>query len=106
MPTPHGQPTSDAAERFAALVIEWRHGRGHSSKIRDLVNHHAYQQIIGMGPAIIPLLLREMEERPSHWDSALREITGANPVPKKSIGKIDEMAAVWAQWGRRQGYEW
>jgi hypothetical protein len=93
-------------DRFTSLVAEWKDGRGHLSKIRDLSSHPAYQQIIGMGPKVIPLLLREMEQRPSHWDWALRSITGADPVPKQSMGKIKEMAAIWAQWGRDHGYEW
>jgi len=41
---------SDAGPRakFGKLVSEWKAGRGHSSKIKDLVMHTAYQQIIGM----------------------------------------------------------
>jgi hypothetical protein len=91
--------TPAEADKFTALVSEWKRGRGHSSKIRDLASHPAYQQIIGMGRTAVPLLLREMEQRPSHWDWALRAITGADPVPKQSAGKIMEMAAIWARWG-------
>jgi len=32
----------------------------------------AYQQIIDMGLAVIPLILRELEQRPNHWFAALR----------------------------------
>lgn len=98
--------TSREIDRFKALVAEWKAGRGHASKIRDPISHPAYQQIIGMGPQIVPLLLREMEQCPSHWDWALRAITGDDPVPSQSVGKINEMAAIWARWGREHGYEW
>ena len=35
---------------------------------------------------------------------ALGEITGANPVPAESAGKVREMAQAWIEWGRSQGY--
>jgi hypothetical protein len=92
--------------RFHALITRWKSERGHSSFIRDLCTHEAYQQIIGLGPAAIPLLLAEFEKSPGHYDWALRSITGANPVPAESRGKLKEMAAAWVAWGKQQGLEW
>ncbi len=95
---------SGAQQRFTRLAEEWRVGRGHSSKLTDLAMHPAYQQIIGMGERAIPLLLDEMKERPDQWDWALRAITGADPVPRDSWGKLNEIAAAWIAWGRERGY--
>lgn len=97
---------SQLAERFSALVERWRAERGHYSSIEKLCMHDAYQQIIGMGPPAIPLILAEFETRPGHWDWALRAITGERPVPKTSQGRLKEMAAAWVEWGRRKGYRW
>ena len=68
-----------------------------------LTIHPAYQQIIGMGPAVVPLLLRELEREVDHWFWALKAITGADPVPPASRGKVREMAEAWLRWGREQG---
>jgi hypothetical protein len=91
-------------QRFSNLVAHWKSERGHSSRLKDLVTHSAYQQIIGMGEPAIPLLLEEMQERPDHWDWALRAITGSDPVPPESWGKLREIAAAWVTWGKERGY--
>ena len=94
------------ANRFHALLSRWKSERGHRSFIRDLCTHEAYQQIIGLGPAVVPLLLAEFEKSPGHYDWALRAITGVNPVAAESRGKLKEMAAAWVAWGKQQGLEW
>ncbi len=66
--------------------------------------HPAYQRIIGMGETAIPLILEEMRCCPSQWTWALRAITGADPVPKESRGKLKEMTAAWVEWGIEKGY--
>ena len=86
------------------LAAEWRSGRGHSSLSSEMVTHPAYLQIIGMGKSAIPLLLNEMNERPDHWDWALRAITGTDPVPQEAWGKLRQIASAWLAWGAREGY--
>jgi hypothetical protein len=66
----------------------------------------SYQRIIGLGPAVLPLLLRELEREPDHWFWALKAIAGEDPVPGASRGKVREMARAWVEWGRQQGYQW
>lgn len=101
------QPAMEAiSERFCSLVERWRQTRGHHSRVDRLVTNEAYQAIIGIGPPAIPLLLKEMEQRPSHWDWALRAITQVDPVPKEMWGDIKQIAAAWVTWGRENGYEW
>lgn len=93
-------------QRFLDLVAIWKRERGPHSSSAGLAEHPAYQQIIGMGPEVIPLLLRELEREPDHWFRALHALTGANPVPRESRGNVREMAAAWLRWGREQGYRW
>jgi len=57
-----------------------------------------------MGPEVVPLMLRELETAPDHWFRALRALTGANPVPPQSSGKLPEMAIAWLGWARAQGF--
>lgn len=92
--------------RFNQLVNEWKAGRGPTSSVTRMAMHPAYQRIIGLGKDAIPLLLAEMEHRPSHWAWALRAITGVDPVPDASRGKLFETAKAWLQWGKEQGYQW
>ena len=90
--------------RFHALVGAWKEGRGPVSSIQEMAMHPAYQQIIGMGEPAVPLLLAELKQKPGHWSWALRAITGENPVPPESRGKLNEMADAWLNWGRERGY--
>ncbi|MEA3411489.1 MAG: hypothetical protein U9R74_08105 [Pseudomonadota bacterium] len=93
-------------QRFLALAEEWRQSQGVSSSLTQLAMHPAYQQIIGMGEAVIPLILRELEKRPDHWFWALKSITGEDPVSDENRGNIRQMAADWLEWGKKQGYQW
>jgi hypothetical protein len=69
-----------------------------------MVMHPAYQQIIGMGERVVPVLLRELERRPNHWFWALKAITRQDPVPDEARGDFDAMVGAWLRWGRTQGY--
>lgn len=100
------QPSSQLEEQFQALARFWRQERGPASSTTQLAMCPSYQQIIGLGPAVVPLLLRELERDPDHWFWALKAITGADPVPIESRGKLHEMARRWLDWGRQQGYHW
>jgi hypothetical protein len=91
---------------FLALVRSWKEERGPSSSTTELALCPSYQRIIGLGPAVVPLLLRELERDPDHWFWALKAITGADPVPEALRGKVREMARCWVSWGRAQGYRW
>src|SRR5580704_3712676 len=102
-----GQPPAGTAAiepLFLALVRSWREERGPSSSTTDLAMCPSYQRIIGLAPAAVPLLLREVERHPDHWFWALKAITGAGPVPEASRGKVREMARYWLDWGRTQGH--
>jgi hypothetical protein len=87
--------------RFRQLADTWSEETGDSSFIQTKVRHPAYQQIIALGPEVVPLILRELEESPAHWFWALAAITGENPVPATSTFR--EAVAAWLSWGRDRG---
>lgn len=91
---------------FHALVAEWKAARGHTSSINTWAKLPAYQAIVELGPAVVPLLLRELESNPDHWFRALKEITGENPVPLDSRAEVSEMIRHWLAWGKEKGYRW
>ena len=62
-----------------------------------------YQQIIGLGPSVLPVLVGELAREPDHWFWALEAITGQNPVPAEAVGNVAAMTEAWLAWGRREG---
>ncbi|MFH1738527.1 MAG: hypothetical protein ABIH23_05925 [bacterium] len=97
-------PDVNIQEKFQYLATTWKAETNFSSSSREMAMHPAYQQIIGLGPAAIPFILRELEEQTDHWFWALRAITGDDPVPDSARGRIEEMAKAWLEWGRKHGY--
>ncbi len=91
---------------FNSLVEEWRVQTRMLSLVTQKSMHPAYQRIIGMGQPIVPLIFRDLEQKPDHWFWALRAITGDNPVKPEQRGRMKEMAQAWIQWGKEHGYEW
>ena len=98
------QRETSLTERFQKLVDVWRHECQWLSSIHDLATHPAYQQIIGMGPDAIPLLLTEMQHDPDHWSWALEAIAGEDPLKDEHRGDLDQMANDWVDWGKEHGY--
>ena len=50
---------------------------GHTAYLvsyKDVVAHPSYLRILGVGQGVLPLLSRELEERPDHWLVALNAI--------------------------------
>ena len=88
---------------FRSLADQWREDTRYDSFAHQYAQHPAYLRIIGMGPAAVPLILRELPAGAARWFVALRAITGADPVAEADRGKVAEMAAAWRAWGRHNG---
>ncbi len=98
---------ADSAElqrKFDELTTRWRQETGPLSSVSAKAMHPAYQQIIGMGPVVLPLILHELEKQPEQWFWALRAITGIDPVPIPNRGRLKEMTHAWLQWGKEHGF--
>lgn len=92
---------SSLESEFYELVELWRHDTVDESSPRRIAMHEAYQRIIGMGPAVLPYILRDLERTQDQWFWALRAITGVDPVPPEDRGYIHKMVRSWLRWGRR-----
>ena len=90
--------------RFKQLVEEWKRETRFASFSNQKFLISSYQRIIGLGPRVIPLILRELQNEPDHWFWALAALTGENPVRPELAGDVRRMTATWIQWGREQGY--
>lgn len=89
-------------QEFPELAEQWRRDTRFSSSLVEMVLHPAYQRIIGLGGAALPLLLRELQREPDHWFWALRAISGEDPAASTST--IDDARDGWLKWGTSQGY--
>ncbi|HEU4463177.1 MAG TPA: hypothetical protein VFR75_11350 [Solirubrobacterales bacterium] len=91
-----------ANQRFEDLASQWEAETEFMSRQSQTVMHPAYQQIIGMGPAAVPLLLERLRDNPDNWFWALTAITGEDPG--KDSSTLLEAREAWLQWGRERGF--
>jgi hypothetical protein len=98
------QTLPDLQSRFDVLVQQWKNDTRPLSSPTAMERHPAYQEIIGIGQAAVPLLLRDLQREPDFWFSALHALTGADPMLPEHQGKVIAIAADWIQWGKEHGY--
>jgi len=90
--------------KFQLLAKEWRDETSHLSSMTKLVMHPKYQNIIGLGPAVLPILFRELQKNPDHWFWALSAITEEDPTNPEDAGNLRKMSDAWLKWAREKGY--
>jgi hypothetical protein len=95
----------DVQSVFFSLAGKWEvESAGISSDSR--FTKLSYQQIIGLGPDVVPFLLRDLVDNsddPPHWFWALVAITRANPMPDSARGDSVQQANAWIRWGLSRG---
>lgn len=93
----------DMERRFNDLAEKWKSETAHQSVMSNIVLHRSYQEIIGLGHDVLPLILKNLSVEPNHWFWALRAISGEDPVPASDIGRFGAMRNAWLKWGRNRG---
>jgi hypothetical protein len=88
-------------DRFWQLADQWSTDTAALSNTSKAVMHPSYQQIIGMGAAVLPLILESLRDRPDHWFWALTAIVGRDVA--KGTQTFQEAASAWLDWGARSG---
>lgn len=88
---------------FLELADKWHEETAYTSSGTEICMNPSYQAIIGLGPAIVPRLLRALQHEPDHWFWALRALTREDPVPKEVWGNLPAMASYWIEWGKKRG---
>lgn len=100
--------TNDAVRlrrRFDSLVNEWLPAARYQSNLGAVAMTVPYQEMIAMGPATIPLILRRLAQGDApYWLWALRMLAGENEAVVKAGGSMVEARDAWLEWGRAQGY--
>jgi hypothetical protein len=96
-------PSPALTSRFHALADEWRTATKFLSAPSAASEHPAYRAIVALGADAVPLILAELALAPEPWFAALRELTGADPVPPADRGRPRAAAEHWLAWGRARG---
>lgn len=107
---PHVPPTAlptlspaELAAEFARLAERWAAETEFQSNPYKRILHRDYQRIIGLGPGVLPLLLRRLRDEPDHWFHALTAVTGHDPIRPEHAGKLPLMTQDWLDWAREHG---
>jgi hypothetical protein len=97
-------PAEVLEERVRQLLERWRSETAHLSSSTQMLKHPAYQEIISLGPVVLPFLFHDLEQTgDGHLSKALTAITGAHPVPLEDRGKVKQVAAAWLRWAKENG---
>jgi hypothetical protein len=78
----------DLAERIDTLAAEWRRHCervSYSSNPGDYLNHPAFEQLVALGDAAVPLLMRRYTATDVPWEAVLERITGVNLQDDPSV---------------------
>jgi hypothetical protein len=101
-----GRPIDWIEEKFQILVAWWREGTMYLSSPTESARHPAYQQVIAMGPAVIPLILRDLRDNGGNWYIALRNLVADPPyITAEAASNTQAVISEWLGWGRRHGYD-
>ncbi len=100
------QATETLEERFRSLASVWRAETAYLSSSTDLVAHPAFQEIVQMGPAVIPCCCASCRTAPAIGTARC----GGSPPSTQCLagehGNIDKAADAWLRWGKEHGYQW
>lgn len=91
-------------EYFRAALARWHSETELSSLLPTKREHSAYRQILDLGEQAVPLILREIEVRPSFIFMALHDITGEDPIASEHRGRLPLMIEDWLKWGSAHGF--
>jgi len=102
-----GQSTiadEELKKKFECLAENWKRETINTSSMQQMVLHPCYQEIIAMGPKVIPLILSELKCEPDFWFWALRVLAREDPVTEDVRGDLVAMTKAWLDWGSRHAY--
>jgi hypothetical protein len=89
------------AERFEQLAERWRAETGFLSDPDVRYMNSAYQQIIGLGPAVLRYLVRDLERTQEHWFWALESIVGEDHA--RGSETVRAAVEAWLVWAKSVG---
>ena len=75
--------------KFRDLANQWAELTAYRSNMSALRRHPLFGEIVALGEPAVPLILRELERKPSvSWFGLLATMTGEPPVPSELAGRV------------------
>jgi len=97
--------TEEDFRKFHNLTRKWKEETFLKSSIDEIESSVHYLQIIKMGKRVLPFIFQELRSEPNLWFSALKKITGQNPIEESHRGVVKLMLKDWLKWGEKHGYK-
>jgi len=94
---------SELEREFERLACLWLEETKYISSINDIISHPAHMRMIGMGPQVIPWILKRLAGNSELWFWALGFITGEDPITEDIRGNVQAMRRAWLNWGQKNG---
>ena len=87
-------------DRFKLLRDIWLEETKYLSSATMIVQHRAYQDIIDMGPKVLPYIIEDIRLNDTmHWYHAINEITGDCPeIPDYARGRLKLINQLYIAW--------
>lgn len=89
---------------YKELKQRWQH----DSRVLSHHNtgHEAFLSIIEMGEAVVPSILRDIEQAPDWIVIALQRILGRGPTLDDVAGQLHPICQRWLAWAKEEGIKW
>jgi hypothetical protein len=100
-------PIESVEQRFRRHEAQWTADTLVLSDPGRIMGHPAMRAIIAIGAFVVPLILRDLQDRPSLLVWALPEITSENLTPPRKEGgflkwNVAAQIEAWLRWGREK----
>jgi len=87
-------------DSFKSLKAAWVKETAFSSSVSDIIENSNFRRIVNMGEDAIPLIIEEIDKKPSTLVWALNIITGYTIDPGRRLS-LSEACKVWVKLYRR-----
>jgi len=96
------QDRVNVASEFRKLRLALDRRLGPVGLLRDRLFSAEYAAIVGLGPRVVPLLLKDLQRSVQPWFWALKAITRTDPASDVNPGDFETIAARWIEWGKQK----
>ena len=96
---------AELEKKFRGYADKWYAETMRDSSISRMTSNINYLNVIKLGPAVVPFILRELQLDPAPWFLALRVLTEATDVGTGDgyAGNFEKIAKAWIRWGKERG---
>jgi hypothetical protein len=89
---------ADLERTFNSFAQKWKRETEAYSLTYRRYAHPSYQAILALGMDVVPLILRELQQRPDRWFEALKAFNH-NKDEAPNAKTFDETVSCWIKWG-------